>query len=74
MQRPVKSVRKALHRFQQVSSRMMPRLRQAIAVIIAIAFVFSPTVSDPLGVTASGGPQHEPLCPGGATAGGGCAL
>lgn len=74
MQRPVKSVRKALHRFQQVSSHMMPRLRQAIAVTIAVAFVLSPTVSGPLGVTAQAAPRMNPSPAGGAAAGGGCAL
>jgi arylsulfatase A-like enzyme len=74
VQRPVKSVRKALRRFQQVSSRVIPRLRQAVAVIIATAFVFSPIVSGPLGVTAQAAPRMNPSPAGGAAAGGGCAL
>jgi hypothetical protein len=50
------------------------RLRQALAMVVALAFVFSPAASGPLAVTAQAAPRMNPSLAGGGGASGGCEL
>jgi hypothetical protein len=74
VKKPSTSVPRALHRFHKMSSRISPRLRQAIALLVAIAFVFSPIVSGPLAVTVGASPIPGPAGGVGGAKNGGCNL
>lgn len=74
MQRPAKSVRKTLHRFRRLSSKLSPRFRQAIAFVVAVAFIFCPIISGPLAVAVEARPLPRPAGGSSGANNGGCNL
>jgi hypothetical protein len=72
--KPSTTVSRALHRFHKMSSRVSPRFRQAIALLVTIAFVFSPIVSGPLAVPVEASSIPGPMGGAGGANNSGCNL
>jgi hypothetical protein len=64
----------AMHGRRMKSISLAGRLRQAVAIVVALVFVFGPVASGPLGVTAQAAPRMKTSPAGGSSSSDGCEL